>query len=407
MCRNVIVSKLKEDPTAEQPVEIVERKGIGHPDSICDGTVEKFSRYLMEYYYDNFSTPLHHNLDKAVLVGGRAEPKFGGGKVKEPILLHIVGRATNRVKTKNGEEEIPVKRLGKKAVRDYIKEGIRYLDPEEHVKTEFSVRPGSSDLQSLFHQREEASPANDTSVGVGFYPYTTTESACLRIERYLNSLSFKEKFPEVGEDVKVLAVRKHNQIHLTVAAAMISQLIHDIDEYLELKREIREEIKGKVFNIIQDENLNIGSIKVNNADDPDQGNVYLTVTGTSAEAGDDGQVGRGNRPNGLITPFRFMSLEAAAGKNPVSHVGKIYQVAGNELSKKIYQEVKGIKSVYAMLASKIGTSICKPQIVNIKVTPTNEITNDMRRNIEGLTEEYVKNLDSFWKQHLKEDLQVF
>jgi S-adenosylmethionine synthetase len=56
--------------------------------------------------------------------------------------------------------------------------------------------------------------------------------------------------------------------------------------------------------------------------------VYLTVTGTSAEAGDDGEVGRGNRVNDLITPYRPISLEAAAGKNPVTHVGQNLQRGG-------------------------------------------------------------------------------
>ena len=68
---------------------------------------------------------------------------------------------------------------------------------------------------------------------------------------------------------------------------------------------------------------------VNALDDPkasDESGIYLTVTGLSAEQGDDGEVGRGNRVNGLITPSRAMSLEAAAGKNAVAHVGKLYNL---------------------------------------------------------------------------------
>ncbi len=58
-------------------------------------------------------------------------------------------------------------------------------------------------------------------------------------------------------------------------------------------------------------------VHVNTADDIKKKSVFLTVTGTSAEMGDDGSVGRGNRCNGLITPNRPMSMEATSGKNPI------------------------------------------------------------------------------------------
>lgn len=403
----ITISKLKEEKTAEQPVEIVERKGIGHPDSLCDGIVERFSHYLTEYYYEHFGTPLHHNVDKAVLVGGEATPKFGGGEVKEPILLHIVGRATERVKTAKGIKNVPVREIGEEAVLDHLNEVFRYLDPNHHVETKFSVRPGSGDLQAIFENEGEVPLANDTSVGVGFYPFTSAEQLCLETEHLLNSSSFKEKYPAVGEDVKVLAVRKKDKINLTVAAAMISQLVDDLDGYLELKRQVKEEIKEKALELLHGKPEELGTITLNGADQPEKENVYLTVTGTSAEAGDDGEVGRGNRVNGLITPYRFLSLEAAAGKNPVSHVGKIYQVGGHELAKRIYEGVDGVESAYAFLASEIGTAITKPQAIDIKVVPNGPITNNMKREIEKIAESYLKNLGSFWREFIDRKPPVY
>jgi len=84
----------------EQDVEIVERKGIGHPDTICDNISEKFSIELSKYYYENFGRIFHHNVDKAVLIGGKAIPKFGGGEVLEPIEIKVVGRAILEIKDK-------------------------------------------------------------------------------------------------------------------------------------------------------------------------------------------------------------------------------------------------------------------------------------------------------------------
>ena len=60
--------------------------------------------------------------------------------------------------------------------------------------------------------------------------------------------------------------------------------------------------------------------------------IYLSLLGTSAEDADSGQVGRGNRVNGLISVNRPMGTEAAAGKNPVSHVGKIYNLLSHKIA---------------------------------------------------------------------------
>jgi S-adenosylmethionine synthetase len=49
--------------------EIVERKGLGHPDTICDALAETLSRNLCREHRDRFGTVLHHNVDKALLYG--------------------------------------------------------------------------------------------------------------------------------------------------------------------------------------------------------------------------------------------------------------------------------------------------------------------------------------------------
>jgi S-adenosylmethionine synthetase len=111
-------------------------------------------------------------------------------------------------------------------------------------------------------------------------------------------------------------------------------------------------------------------VDVNTADGDAADSLYLTVTGTSAEAGDDGQVGRGNRVNGLITPYRPMSLEAAAGKNPVTHVGKLYNVMANRVAEAVVRELTGVSEAYCYLLSQIGKPIDAPQLFEVKVRLT-------------------------------------
>jgi S-adenosylmethionine synthetase len=108
---------------------------------------------------------------------------------------------------------------------------------------------------------------------------------------------------------------------------------------------------------------------MNVADNIEQGSVYITVTGTSAEMGDDGAVGRGNRANGLITPNRPMSLEATCGKNPINHVGKIYNLLSSEAAKDIAKEVDGIQEVYIKMLSQIGKPIDEPHIASVQIVP--------------------------------------
>src|SRR5450756_525052 len=82
---------------ADDIVEVVERKGLGHPDSICDALAETLSRSLCLEYRDRFGKVLHHNVDKALLSGGRAAPAFGGGSVLAPMNIYLAGRAVINV----------------------------------------------------------------------------------------------------------------------------------------------------------------------------------------------------------------------------------------------------------------------------------------------------------------------
>ena len=403
-----MIYPVKRDPIEKFPVEIVERKGLGHPDSMCDGIVDNVAKYLTRYYYENFGYPLHFNVDKAVLVGGRAAPKFGGGEVLEPIIIHIVGRATTHVKSEEGEETpIPIGALVLKGIRDYISENFRYLDPNEHIVIEYDIRPGSADLVELYGRIKEAGIplSNDTSLGVGFAPLSDTERVCLEIERFLNSREVKRRYPAVGEDIKVMCVRRNDKINVTLAMATVSRHVNNLDEYVSFKEEIRDLVLDFASKYTDKEI----ELRVNMADNLKKGSVYITVTGTSAESGDDGQVGRGNRANGLITPMRPMSIEAAAGKNAVSHVGKIYQVAAKIIAEKAYEQISGIREIYVMLVSTIGEPITKPQIVNVQYIPesSNIEYGNIKSEITGIVNEVLEYLPRLWLDFVNGKIVVF
>ncbi len=388
--RNIVVEAIRVQPVEEMIVELVERKGLGHPDYIADSAAEVASKALCEYYLREYGMILHHNLDKVLLVGGQAHPVFGGGKVLHPIYILVSGRATTEVIRNGRIEPVPVGSLIVKAVKNWIRENFRFLDPESHVIVDYRIGKGSVDLIEVFKAKAKAPLANDTSIGVGFAPLSALEQLVYKTERLLNSKDFKKKVPAVGEDVKVMGLRKNRDIELTIAAAIVSKHVKNIDEYISVKEEIREAVLDLASKIAPDYSV---VVHVNTADMIEKGVVYLTVTGTSAEHGDDGATGRGNRANGLITPMRPMSLEATAGKNPVNHVGKIYNVVASLIAKKVYEQVKGVKEVYVKLLSQIGKPIDEPLMANVKILPEkDELPRHIVSEVEGIVNEELENI---------------
>lgn len=392
--KSIVVTPMTFEPVYSQEAEIVERKGIGHPDTICDYLAEELSRSLCRLYIDSFGSIMHHNVDKALLVGGRARAEFGGGEVLEPIEIYLVGRATL-------EDSINIQELVNKTASDWIKKNIKNLDFEKHVRVYAKIKPGSKDLVDLYKRSQGQVPlANDTSFGVGFAPLNPLERAVLEAERILNSQNFKEEHPEVGEDIKVMGVRLSNKVRLTVALAFVSKYIKDLNEYYEKKSTIEQKLTTYLSDLVGQ----IVEININTADSK-HGEVYITVTGTSAEQGDDGQVGRGNRVNGLITPYRPMSLEAAAGKNPVSHIGKIYNTIANKIAKRVIKEIEEVEECYCYIVSQIGKPINEPQVLDIKVRSKKSIEK-IQEPAQKIAVEELELMPSVWQGFLKGEFLV-
>lgn len=342
-------------------VEVVERKGLGHPDTICDALAEHISVRLSRRYLEQFGVILHHNADKILLRGGSARPAFRGGEVTEPIDIYLGGRAT----TVHRGERIPVADLAIEACQAWLRKHLPAVDVERHVKIVPRFRPGSGDLTRLFSKGNDATPlANDTSCGAGFAPLTPLEAVVLAVERALNSPETKRAQPAISQDIKVMGVRRSSRISLTIGCAMIGRHLRGIGEYTQAKIAARqvalEAARSKT-------SLDVDAI-INAADDLESGDVFLTVTGTSAEGSDDGEVGRGNRTSGLITPYRLMTLEAAAGKNPVTHVGKLYSLAATGIAARLTHDIPGVGGASCVLVSQIGRPINDPQIVDVRLT---------------------------------------
>ncbi|WP_440765247.1 methionine adenosyltransferase [Natronorubrum sp. DTA7] len=398
--RNIRVEPIDRQAVEDQEVEIVERKGIGHPDSICDGIAEAVAGALAREYIDRVGEVLHFNTDETQLVAGEAAPAFGGGEVVDPIYLLIVGRATKHYEG----QTIPAEPIALRAAREYLAETIPQLTFGEDIVVDVKLGEGSGDLQEVFGEDEVSVPmANDTSFGVGHAPLTETEQIVLEAEHRLNG-EYADENPELGTDVKIMGKREGDEIDVTVAAAMVDEHIADLDAYIDAVESVREFVEG----VANEHTGRAVDVHVNTADDYDEGSIYLTVSGTSAEQGDDGSVGRGNRANGLITPNRSMSMEATSGKNPVNHIGKIYNLLSTEIAEEVVGEVDGIRDLRVRLLSQIGRPIDQPHVADVHaVTEDGVALGDVKDEVNAIVDAELADVTGITRRVIDGELTTF
>ncbi len=382
--RNIVIVEATGQYIDDMPVEIVERKGVGHPDSLCDGIAERVSRDYSAWCLSNLGVQLHHNFDKVQLVAGEVDVHFGGGEMIRPIRIQIAGRGTPSYDGR----KVPMDSIAIEAARAHFRETMRYLDPVKHVVIDSYAGRGAAELVSVV----DHVTANDTSFGVSHWPRSVLEDVVYNTANFIN-YELIDQFP-VGEDVKVMGFRKDGQIILTVALPFIAAQVNDLDEYVEVKSAAQVAVQSYVDEMYTRQ----VRVDVNTADQEKQGDYYLTLTGTSAECGDDGAVGRGNRVNGVIAPFRAASLEAACGKNPISHVGKLYNVLAMHAAQAIVEQVKGVKAVTVYVLSQIGKPLDQPLVATAQVYPSSgSLAKQVEAEARAVLDHYLANVAEIGK----------
>lgn len=330
------------------PYELVERKGLGHPDTMCDAMAECMSRYYSQHCLTEFGGVAHHWFDKVTLYGGDAHIDFGHGELTSPYHVKVFGKAAFRV----GSVEIPLRDLIFRAASDVLSLVTTGFDADRHLKVELAVvdhqgpsrrasryRPESP--RDLVPLRSGGLVSNDTNLLHGYAPFSRLENIVLKLENLINGHDFKTRHPDTGWDVKVFGSRRDDLFSLVVCMPFLAAHIDSMDQYRARKAAIQNEFEAFV-SLLGVHNLRMRL----NPDGDRNGRPYLTALGSVADTGDVGMVGRGNRINGLITPMRPMSIEAPAGKNPLDHTGKIYSVVALRLARRIHEEVDGPAQVH-------------------------------------------------------------
>jgi len=389
----LVIESLAQPPVAARRVELVERKGLGHPDSICDAVVEAIAIALNRMYRERTGAILHYNIDKALLVAGQCTMGFGWGEVTRPMTLYVGDRATFEA----DGVKLPVEDTMREAVDAWLATHLPRVRPGQDLQVRSVLAPGSVELRGIFDAPAGAVVSNDTSGASGHAPLSPTEATVLAVERFLNGPAFKTRFPDTGEDVKVFGVREDDRLRLTVAMPLVCFATASEAAYFARKDEILAALSAE---------FRQGPLalewRLNNLDARDRGarGAYLTVTGTSAEDADSGQVGRGNRANGVIAFARPASGEATAGKNAVAHPGKVYSLLSHRLAELVHARCPEIAEVYVHLAARIGEPVDRPWTGVQLVLPDGLALHDVEPAVREVVESELARLPAFREELL-------
>jgi S-adenosylmethionine synthetase len=391
---------VKSKELVSKDVEVTERKGRGHPDTLTDNLAEQLSMLYCRYTLENYGEVLHHNFDKVGLLGGKSEVQFGGGVLTSPIRVLLNGRAADN----HFGSKIPRDEMLEDWTKQFLSKELPLLnipnDLEFHKNVSTSNTAGypiddfcSSSLESA-KQREKIL-SSDTAAICVHYPLSPLEEAVLSSEQILSNDSIRKKYPWLGYDIKILAVRNDNNIIVTSCIPQISRFVQDKDEYQYNLKLVKDILRDHLSLKLKEYDVNL---EVNTKDDISSGSYYLTAIGSCIESGDEGMVGRGNRPCGLIPVTRSFSGEAACGKNPLFFPGKVYNSVGKSVAKRIYNKF-GIPLEVWLLAQE-GKSLFSPWFAMIlfegktdcSEREINEIVSEELQRIPEHTDALIKGL---------------
>ncbi|MEU6990616.1 methionine adenosyltransferase [Streptomyces sp. NPDC046465] len=371
-------SHLSIETGAAEPdaTTIVERKGLGHPDTLADHLAERLSRAYSRYTVQRFGAVLHHNFDKLAILGGASEVRYGAGEMTSPVRVLVNGRAAPMC----GGERIPVTEIVEAEVRAFFAE--RLAEVAEHLDIVFNITSNSSpgavltgdgvpDRTRWFNPRSvedlrerRVRLSNDTSLGTGWAPENPFESFVRElVDHFSGESDFTRANPWCGSDVKLMGYWDGDQADVVLCVPQKSRHVGSREEYVRNTEAVLAECDRLAGLRLPGA---AARFRLNARDVPEKDELYLTYTGSSIESGDEGVVGRGNRVNGLITPLRPMNLEGANGKNPVYHVGKLYNIAAQRLAGRLHEMTDGHAEVH--LVSTTGQRLDQPWRILIRLS---------------------------------------
>jgi S-adenosylmethionine synthetase len=388
------------DPSSEI-FEVVERKGVGHPDSLADALANEVSIAYSKYCLETIGVIPHHNVDKLYIGAGHYRNSYGICERISPVIVRINGRMSSVF----GDIDLNIEQLQVSAVRNYMRQVMPTVADDDlviesnatqHTKVPYWFTPRNANDIS-----DATSPkANDTSVCIGHWPPTPAESLAYQLERYFwtEVAGYAvPRFVEIGQDIKVMVVRTADHLEATLCVPAMSLRTASYDVYCEFMAEHEKNLQILANTLLIDSGL-WSMVRVN----PYQ-RQYMLGLGSCIECGEEGVVGRGNNINGIISTHRIHTLESWAGKNPVYHTGRVYGYMTAKLARAISEQF--LVKCTVTVVTRCGDSLFPPYRLMVSTSrPVDSI--EIGMFVERLMSEtdYVQEILSFrpWIDQLQE-----
>lgn len=383
--------------------EAVERKGIGHPDSLADLIAEDLSNRYSKYCLEKFGIILNHWFDKVTLSGGVSELGFGFSKQIKPVTIYLFGRVTESL----GAERIPYEALFKESCEYVFNSVFGESFPLDQLKLVVDINTAiGADHEKSFYfpgqvaelKNKDNKASNDTVITTGFAPYTTTEKLCISLENFINSPAFKKEFGFTGWDVKVLATRTEGFYRITVCIPFIADKTPSIEFYNDRKREIQRKLEEFIKNSSLLSEKEGFEIHLNTKDFGDK--AYLVPYGSALEKGDYGAVGRGNRYAGVISATRGTNVEAVPGKNPKNHSGKLFTILAHNLAWEFHRKTNLPCEI--TIVTDNGRDLADPVLVHLNVS-SEKNQDHLQEECANMLREHLSDMDSLTKRLINAD----
>lgn len=389
--------------------EILERKGLGHPDTLADALAEELSIGFSCYTRDQFGAILHHNFDKVSILGGSSRVTFNVSEMTSPIRVILNGRATQSF----GSTAIPVRDILEDIVYKFFSDRFTPFLERKDIRIIYELSTSSTPGAVEGYSGATANPrhrwfsprslddlpelktlsCNDTAVACYTPPTTLLSRHVLEIERLIHS-SPTNNDGRVGTDIKIMGARYDRQVKLTIAIPLLANRIGSIDEFFDTLKSIKKYLTEAFREQYPDHRYDV---TINPLDNRATGDIYMTHCGSCIETGDEGVVGRGNRLGGLIRVNRPISMEGICGKNPVYHTGKVLAGAAYLITHDIFSNPKEETTLY--LVGQRGRSLRKPWFVVLECPDDYWVQNQQAfeetlryrlANLGQITERFIK-----------------
>lgn len=366
--------KLTTNASEPSPLlfEAVERKGIGHPDTIADMIADEFNRLYLIYCMDHFDRPLNHSVDKTVVVGAASRSWLGGFEIIKPITVHIIGKFAESFEG----ERLPLEQLARQATDNLLPVVTRRAQIMDCCR--FMLENGAGiqpDHSATFYRPLQTTQgndpgrelvANDTVVAVGVAKQEDLGTSIRNLETYITRGfdDFPNHHSFFGTDVKIAAIAEHGRLSVTLCIPVHPESVSSVAQYLELIDFAKQRVSSFIsqqsaFTRFSDVMLHFNTKDVGNR-------IYIAPFGTALGKGDSGAVGRGNRLCGYIDYVEPSSVEAPAGKNPLNHVGKIYQILAQHIAEYLLKSA-GLEACRVTIFTQNGRPLTDPVSIRLDV----------------------------------------